>query len=687
MKKLPPLIASSRFSSIAQYCAIGILLGFLAACGGGGGGSSATPTATPVTLSGKVIDGYITGATVCLDLNSNNTCDAGEPSTTSGANGSYTLPPYTGNIAGLQVIAVVGPTAVDADTGVIGAGNGYSLMAPAAASQTVTPLTTLVSTTIAAGGGESQVSIGEAISNVAASTGLPAAKIVANDYKAAADTTTATVAAATASALSQVTKTLAANPTIASNLTAGQIAQQAAVQVQNNLLNQIVSDGQVKVTSSTNASDIAAAVTKVVTNANLTGQVQNIIAATASGSGSVLSMADVFKAGIVTPQFQSGDYINSAGARYDGPLWSAANPKNYYWKGYTGLNVSYLQFDLSTATKPPPDIQFVLASNNNWYVPYKDGENWTFDGTSWILETDVGSSNAVSTKPTFDQNCIIIPKNAKGTVSQRYCAVEKKLDGQLMTKFIPSMCTSGPAIASTCSTATFPTGSSAYDLTATTTASLGGTYNGLFELWTNTDGTWNGFCTKQWDTVNQTCTSSSGTLTDFIRYASFPNNQWTGNSCNTPFAFQSYDPFARTGVIAWGSNPTLGCGGNYQFTSAKVVETGNFKIVTLAGKDVLIVPTAAIYRANNPANDEPYMIFAVHTSSTGVTGVWNGSYYPVDFKQSIPFTGDPATNAQIMNTVMFDAILKQKGVTPYPYAGKSSSGKWNGSYVPSTSSN
>jgi hypothetical protein len=36
---------------------------------------------------------------------------------------------------------------------------------------------------------------------------------------------------------------------------------------------------------------------------------------------------------------------------------------------------------------------------------------------------------------------------------------------------------------------------------------------------------------------------------------------------------------------------------------------------------------------------------------------------------------------------MFDAILKQQGLTPYPYKGKSSSGTWNGSYVPSTDPN
>ena len=679
-------------SSIALL--IGAVITGLTACGGGGGSSSSASTsATPVTLSGKVIDGYITGATVCLDLNSNNKCDAGEPSTISGENGAWTLPPYVGSIAGLQIVAEVGATATDKDTGVIGTGNTYSLLAPAAASATVTPFSTMVVSTIAAGGGESRVSIGEALSNVSASTGIPVAKLVANDYKANGDTTLGTVAQATTAAIAQVTNNLKSNSDIKANLTDGQIIQQALVQVQAKVLPQMISDGQVANTATTtSASAIKEIVSSAVSNANLStttlsGNVQNIIAATQSGAGDVLSMAELFKAGFVTPQFQTGDYINSTGARYDGPSWKPSDPSRTYWKGYSGLNVGYLQFDINTATTPPPNIEYALASNNKWYVPYQDGENWTFDGTSWVLDTDIGGSGSTSTKPTFDQNCIIVPKNEKGTVSQRYCAIEKKLDGQLMTKYIPSMCTDGPAVASSCKTATFPTGSSAYDLTATTIANLSGSYNGLFELWTNNDGTWDGYCTKAWDNVNSKCTSKTGTLTDFINWTRFPNVQWTGDSCNVPFSVQSYNDSTKKGVMAWGSNPSLGCAGNYQFTAAKVVETSNFEVINLAGKDVLVVPTPAIYRANNPSSDEPYRIFAVQTSTKGVTGVWNGSYAPTNFKQSIPFTGDPSTNTQIISTVMFDAILKQKGISAYPYKGKSSSGKWNGSPLPSIDPN
>ncbi|MGH8848934.1 MAG: hypothetical protein ACREXQ_17055, partial [Polaromonas sp.] len=55
----------------------------LTACGGGSDG--------PANLSGVVADGYLNGATVCLDLNNNMACDAGEPSATTTAGGKYSM--------------------------------------------------------------------------------------------------------------------------------------------------------------------------------------------------------------------------------------------------------------------------------------------------------------------------------------------------------------------------------------------------------------------------------------------------------------------------------------------------------------------------------------------------------------------------------------------------------------------
>lgn len=87
----------------------------LAACGGGGDSTSTTAPLTTSNLSGVAVDGYIAGATVCLDLNNNNLCDNGEPSATTASNGSFTL-----NTTGLEVngktLLVVGGTDIDTNT-------------------------------------------------------------------------------------------------------------------------------------------------------------------------------------------------------------------------------------------------------------------------------------------------------------------------------------------------------------------------------------------------------------------------------------------------------------------------------------------------------------------------------------------------------------------------------------------
>ncbi len=86
----------------------------LSACGGGGGSSSApvptaapaplptaaptaapTPAPTPapaiVAVKGLAVDGYISGATVYLDLNNNSVRDTGEPLASTDARGGFTL--------------------------------------------------------------------------------------------------------------------------------------------------------------------------------------------------------------------------------------------------------------------------------------------------------------------------------------------------------------------------------------------------------------------------------------------------------------------------------------------------------------------------------------------------------------------------------------------------------------------
>jgi len=131
-------------------------LAVLSACGGSGGASGVLST-----FSGVVVDGYIEGAKVCLDLNDNQACDANEPSATSKAGGSYSLDISGVDAEKLQaahLLTFVPDSAKDADDGgktLKEAGKqAFVLMAPVAAfvnsdgrlkSAVISPLTTLVS--------------------------------------------------------------------------------------------------------------------------------------------------------------------------------------------------------------------------------------------------------------------------------------------------------------------------------------------------------------------------------------------------------------------------------------------------------------------------------------------------------------------------------------------------------------
>ena len=152
--------------------------------GCGGGGSSSTASATQ-SLGGNVIDGYITGANVCLDTNNNGVCDTGEPSATSTANGAYTLSYPSGtNVSKLNVIVDVPAGAVDADNPNTPIAKSYQLQAPASNSTSVTPLTTLIVSTIKT---NPTLTVQAAATQVATAMGLPTANLL-QDYVATAST-------------------------------------------------------------------------------------------------------------------------------------------------------------------------------------------------------------------------------------------------------------------------------------------------------------------------------------------------------------------------------------------------------------------------------------------------------------------------------------------------------------------
>lgn len=125
-------VSGSVIGSTGWMVALGAV-GVAAVAASSNSGSSAAAPAAPAPVTGTAIDGYLSGATVFIDVNGNGQLDTGEPSTTTDAQGNFTLP---GGTSG-PLVAFGG---TDISTGLEFKG---ILKAPAGAT-VVTPLTTLV---------------------------------------------------------------------------------------------------------------------------------------------------------------------------------------------------------------------------------------------------------------------------------------------------------------------------------------------------------------------------------------------------------------------------------------------------------------------------------------------------------------------------------------------------------------
>jgi len=134
----------------------------LSACGGGGGGDSPSlpPVVTPTpaagaVVSGVVVDGYLTGATVFLDANNNGVLDTGEVSATTDANGKYSLPTSStaGALTGAHLLVSHG---TDSATGTPFTHSMTALVSdPNQAVQPITPLSTVVAAMVSSGASSS----------------------------------------------------------------------------------------------------------------------------------------------------------------------------------------------------------------------------------------------------------------------------------------------------------------------------------------------------------------------------------------------------------------------------------------------------------------------------------------------------------------------------------------------------
>jgi len=193
---------SPRYLPAASLVFIAMLL---TACGGGGGGLTSDNRNNqeqdkPLEISGTVMDGYIKGAKVCLDTNTNLKCDDAI-STTTGDNGSYSLAiPIGVDASKYHVVADIVVGAIDSDNPGTPISTAYTLLAPATDAKLVTPLSTFVSHNMIA---VPSLSVQEAKVHTLSSLNLPPTTDLAKDYIAAKDRPTHQIAQMAATVLAQ----------------------------------------------------------------------------------------------------------------------------------------------------------------------------------------------------------------------------------------------------------------------------------------------------------------------------------------------------------------------------------------------------------------------------------------------------------------------------------------------------
>jgi len=108
------------------------------------GGEEQVPPTTVASsiIDGRVADGYLQGATICIDVNENGSCDEDEPQTISTAGGVYSLEVPL-DATGKPVLADVPAEAIDEDTGEP-IGKTLVFSTPGDQPSFVSPITTLV---------------------------------------------------------------------------------------------------------------------------------------------------------------------------------------------------------------------------------------------------------------------------------------------------------------------------------------------------------------------------------------------------------------------------------------------------------------------------------------------------------------------------------------------------------------
>jgi len=157
-----------------------LLLVFFGGCEDSNFVEQSTDTNLTTSLGGVVVDGYISGATVCLDLDADSLCDANEPATISDEHGVFGF--SSSDFSGYSFVAIIARGGVDTATNKAFEGELKTIIDTSTLSQEssiiINPLTDLVAVSFLRATLQDATALNDAIKEVADVFSITAADVL-----------------------------------------------------------------------------------------------------------------------------------------------------------------------------------------------------------------------------------------------------------------------------------------------------------------------------------------------------------------------------------------------------------------------------------------------------------------------------------------------------------------------------
>jgi hypothetical protein len=621
----------------------------VASCGGGGSGPSASGGGIATSVGGKLFDGYIYGAKVCLDITPNLVCDPDEPSDITKPDGSYSIA-YDGSkgpASKFVVIAEVGPQTYDQDDKVgdkwvsqSEAGKSpFNLAAPVTSSNmVVSPLTTLVTHELLSdkGAGITEDSIQTAQNSVKTKMGLKS-DLMTLDFVKDKDQKMQQLAQVISVALGETAKNMDAElkKQGAPSMVSDENKKAIQIAIATTVLDKVVPAVIDKSTGELNQSSVDEAKKVAKTNAAsvITGVVNNIIAGTKAGESVVTDVKSAMKAGVVIASYENSFFLMDATKPYG--LGAYINSKR--------MRAEFSQYDLDAKTGKGVDRVYYQG---DWVATARWGTDYALTKSGTWVPDDFFS---VHGNLTTNLNCVVGTRTNDVEAVTNFCLVEKDLSGKGIKDINPDYCNpvSGFTPPSGCSTAKYKSGSKGYDVTVSVTADR-------YTINVPVDPT------QTWH-YGQSFGGNATTIPGFLTLlkANINNAQTIGIWSNYAIRLKSFDESKSQGVLAW----------TYTDPDSKIKSdagTSSFKMVTVKNVPMLVFNPAPDYHQRNPGD----MVGSDFVFAAKDGKIRMGTVDYANVKQQINF----GASGWIGNTSAFDSVLEGLGLKAYPYGAATSGG-------------